>query len=64
MEPLGRGVTLHLQPERVRGLSRVIDAESIRQGMLEGIDGRKEVGDDSLVINGHRVGLMEGKIRM
>ena len=42
---------MHLQPERVRCLSQVIDAESVRQGMLEGNDGRKGAGDDRLVID-------------
>ena len=50
-ESPGRGVTLQLQPERVCCLSQVIDAESVRQGMLEGNDGRKGAGDDRLVID-------------
>ena len=50
-EPRGRGVTLHLQPKRVRCLSQIIDAESVCQSMLEVNDGRKGVGDDRLVID-------------
>ena len=52
-EPSGRGVTLHLQPERVCCPSQVIDVESVRQGMREGNDGRKGAGDDRLVIDVH-----------
>ena len=50
-EPPRRGVTLHLQPERVRCVSQVIDAKSVCQGKLEGDDGRKRASDDRLVID-------------
>ena len=50
-EPPGRGVTPHLQPERVRCLSQVIDAESVCQGKLGENDGRERAGDDRLVID-------------
>ena len=52
-KPLGRKVTLHPQPERVRGLSQLSNAKSVRQGMLEGDDGRKGAGDDGLITNVH-----------
>ena len=45
----GREITLHLQPERVRCLSQVMDAESVRQSKLEGNDGRKGAGKSSIV---------------